>query len=164
MLMAIGAPAPALSKNVRFSAFRSWSWTCMKLCKAGGDGNERLQVLTDDSPWCTDWKAVMHKGRCFVCTRGRWAWLCAYGWMCVCVHAGVSTCKHALTCFRSSGLFSALSKWACHSPRVPALEQSEVATPRLAWSGLMACLLDWFDVSFFFSLSFLPSTLPGWLT
>ena len=93
----------------------------------------------------------------------KWVWLCASRWVCVCVHAGVSMCKHMLTCcFRSSGLFSALVKWACRSPRVPALEQSEVATRRLAWWGLMACLLGWFDASFF--LSSLPCTLPGLLT
>ena len=79
---------------------------------------------------------------------------------CACVCTQVCMCKHVLTCcFRSSGLFSALVKWACRSLWVPALEQSEVATRRLAWWGLMACLLGWFDASVF---SLLSTPHPPW--
>ena len=134
------------------------SWNSVRQVGVGMKGYRCWQMTLLDA---RSGKQLCIRAAALYVRMGEWAWLCAYGWMCVCVHAGVSTCKHALTCcFRSSGLFSALSKWACHSPRVRALEQSEIATPRLAWSRLMACLLGWFDV-FFFSL--LSPQHPPWL-
>lgn len=142
MLMAVGAPTRSQSKNVRFSAFRSWSRTFMKVTQMGIKGYRCWQMPLLDA---RIGKQLSLRAAALYVRMRKWVWLCARRCVYVQARANVFLKQWLVLSLFEVGLLlpagpSFGTGLGCHSE--PGLMRTDGLSPRLVWCLLFSSSLS----------------------